>query len=87
MNQYSDILEDYFDKNPASSIAEASSAIEKLTGLKRSLIQVRKFLKRTGLRCLKVGYVPGTSVELEKIEEVEKYRVENLGPLLQEAIS
>ncbi len=87
LNRYSDILEDYFDKNPASSIAEASNAIGKLTGLKRSLTQVREFLKRTGLRCLKVGYVPGTSVELEKIEEVEKYRVKNLGLLLQEAIS
>ena len=87
LNRYSDILEDYFDKNPASSIGEASNAIEKLTGLKRSLTQVREFLKRTGLRCLKVGYVPGTSVGLEKIEEVEKYRVKNLEPLLQEAIS
>jgi transposase len=55
LNRYSDILRNYFDKNPASSIAEASNAIEKLTGVKRSPTQVREFLKRTGLRCLKVG--------------------------------
>jgi len=86
LNQHSDILKDYFEKNPPSSVAEASNAIEKLTGVKRSPTQVREFLKRTGLRCLKVGYVPGKSVELGKIEEVEKYRVEKLEPLLKEAI-
>lgn len=60
---------------------------EKLTGVKRSPTPVREFLKRTGLRCLKVGYVPGKSVEGEKIESVEKYRVEKLEPLLKQAVS
>ena len=86
LNQSGDILKEYFEKNPASSVAEASDAIEKLTGIKRSPTQVRAFLKRTGLRCLKVGYVPGKSVEEGKIEEVKKYRVEKLEPLLEEAI-
>jgi transposase len=86
LNQSGDILKEYFEKNPASSVAEASDAIEKLTGVKRSPTQVRAFLKRSGLRCLKVGYVPGKSVEEGKIEEVEKYRVEKLEPLLEEAI-
>ncbi|CDN15621.1 Mobile element protein [Richelia intracellularis] len=36
--------------------------------------QVREFLLRTALCCLKVGNVPGKSVDPEKIEEVEKYR-------------
>ena len=54
LNQYGDILKEYFEKNLASSVAEASDAIEKLTGVKRSPTQVREFLKRTGLRCLKV---------------------------------
>ncbi len=43
-------------------------------------------MKRTGLRCLKVGYVPGKSVESEKIIEQEKYRLEKLEPLLKEAL-
>ena len=87
LNQHSDILKEYFEKNPASSVAEASDAIENLTGVKRSPTQVREFMKRTGLRCLKVGYVPGKSVEEGKIESVEKYRVEKLEPLLKQAIS
>jgi transposase len=86
LNQFSDILKEHFEKSPASSIAEASDAIEKITGIKRSPTQVREFLKRIGLRCLKVGYVPGKSVEEKKIEEVKKYKVETLEPLLEEAI-
>jgi transposase len=86
LNRFSDILKEHFEKSPASSIAEASDAIEKITGVKRSPTQVREFLKRIGLRCLKVGYVPGKSVEEKKIEEVKKYKVETLEPLLEEAI-
>ncbi len=41
LNHYSDISKYYFDKNPASSIAEASNAIENLSGVKRSPTQVR----------------------------------------------
>ena len=71
-------MKEYFEKHPATSIAEGSDAIEKITGIKRSPTQVREFLLRTGLRCLKVGYVPGKSVDPEKIEEVEKYRQSKL---------
>jgi transposase len=87
LNQYHDILKEHFEKNPPTSVASASDAIEKLTGIKRSPTQVRELMKRIGLRCLKVGYVPGKSVEEGKIEEVEKYRVEKLEPLLEEAVS
>jgi len=87
LNQYSDILKEYFSKHPASSVAEASHAIEELTGVKRSPTQVREFLKRLGLRCLKVGYVPGKSVEAGKVEAVEQYQIEKLEPLLQEAVA
>ena len=67
-------MKEYFEKHPATSIAEESDAIAKITGIKRSPTQVREFMTRTGLRSLKVGYVPGKSVDPEKIEEVEKYR-------------
>jgi len=87
LNQYSDVLKEYFEKHPASSITEAGSAIEELTGVKRSPTQVREFLKRIGLRCLKMGYVPGKLIELEKAEEIEKYKVEKLEPLLEEAMA
>lgn len=87
LNQHGDVLREYFEKHPPSSVAEASDAIEKLTGIKRSPTQIREFLKRIGLRCLKVGYVPGKSMEPEKIEEVKRYRLEKLEPLLKEAIN
>jgi hypothetical protein len=43
-------------------------------------------MNRIGLRCLKVGYVPGKSLEPERIKEVEVYRKDKLEPLLEEAI-
>ncbi len=87
LNQYGEQMEEYFKKNPASSISEASDAIERITGIKRSPTQIREFMKRIGLRCLKVGYVPGKSMEPARIAEVEIYRKEKLEPLLQEAIN
>jgi transposase len=39
-------LEDYFLENPPASTAQAQAAIEKLTGIKRGLTQVRRFLKK-----------------------------------------
>jgi transposase len=86
LNQYGEQIKEYFKKHPASSVAEASDAIEKITGIKRSPTQIREFMKRIGLRCLKVGYVPGKSMETIRIAEVEIYRKEKLEPLLQEAI-
>ena len=44
-------------------------------------------MNRIGLRCLKVGYVPGKSLEPERIKEVEVYRQEKLEPLLSDAIN
>jgi transposase len=87
LNKYSDIFKEYFEKHPPSNINEASDAIEKITGIKRSPTQVREFLKRIGLRCLKVGHVPGKSADKEKIIEQEQYRVETLEPLLKEALA
>src|SRR5262245_39081465 len=42
-------LEDYFLENPPRSAREAQRVIEELTGLRRSLTQVRVFLHRAGL--------------------------------------
>jgi hypothetical protein len=40
-------LEAYFRATPPTSIKQAQSAIETLTGIKRSETQVREFLKKT----------------------------------------
>jgi transposase len=42
-------LEDYFLENPPRSAREAQRVIEDLTGLRRSLTQVRVFLHRAGV--------------------------------------
>ena len=39
-------LEDYFLQNPPHTIPEARAAIERLTGVRRGLTQVRRFLKK-----------------------------------------
>jgi transposase len=39
-------LEDYFLQNPPHTVPEAQAAIERLTGLRRGLTQVRRFLKK-----------------------------------------
>jgi transposase len=87
LNQHSEQIEEYFRKHPPSKVAEASDAIERITGIKRSPTQIREFMKRIGLRCLKIGHVPGKSMEPARIAEVEVYRKDRLEPLLQEAIN
>ncbi len=52
-------IESYFRNNPPSSINEAVSEIEELTGIRRSPTQVRKFLKSIGMKFRKVGVIPG----------------------------
>ena len=46
-------LEDYFLENPPRSAREAQQAIERLTGIRRGLSQVRAFLKK------KLGWAGG----------------------------
>jgi len=41
-------LEDHFLQHPPHSAAEARDAIERLTGVRRGLTQVRQFLKKVG---------------------------------------
>jgi transposase len=46
LHDHTATLEDYFLANPPRSTAEAQAAIERLTGVKRGLTQVRQFLKK-----------------------------------------
>jgi len=56
--KHSESLEKYFHEHPVSSISEAISIIEKLTGIQRKKSQVRVFLRKLGMRPRKVGSVP-----------------------------
>jgi transposase len=67
LDEHKESIEDYFEKHPPSSIAEAVKKIEELTGIKRGLTQVRKFLKSIGFKFRKVGSIPAKMVdELKK---------------------
>ena len=74
-------LEAYFREHPPTTIAEAIEKIEKLTGIRRSPTPVRKFLKSMGMRCLKVGFIPGKADP--KVQE--EYKKDKLEPRLSEA--
>ncbi len=74
-------LKAYFQKNPPATINEAIEKIEELTRIRRSPTQVRKELKSMGMRCLKVGFIPGKADP--KVQEEDKK--EKLEPRLFEA--
>jgi transposase len=46
LDEHQACLEDYFIENPPRSAREAQQAIERLTGIRRGLSQVRAFLKK-----------------------------------------
>lgn len=57
--QHNETLQEYFEQHPPSTIKEARAKIEELTGVKRSVSQVRRFMKQSlGLRRLKVAAIP-----------------------------
>lgn len=85
LRQHSQTLQEYFTKHPPSTIAQAQHALEELTGLKRSLTQVRAFLKRLGLKRRKVGSAPGKADQPGKQQEQREFLETQLNPRLDEA--
>ena len=69
MNNYQATIEADFEENPPATIKEAKARIEELTGLVRSETQVRKFLKRKGMKRFKVGIIP----EKANLQEQEEF--------------
>jgi transposase len=52
-------LEEHFERHPAHSIKQARAVIERRTGIRRGLTQVRHFLRdRLGLRWRRTGAIP-----------------------------
>ena len=58
LSEQRETIEAHLRAHPPHPINEAISVIEALTGIRRSPTQVRVFLKRLGLKCLKVGLLP-----------------------------
>ena len=55
---YRDLIRESFETSPVRTIAEACDRIFQLTGLRRGLSQVRKFLKDLGLKWRFVRAIP-----------------------------
>jgi transposase len=64
-------IEEYLRKNPPTSVKDACSKIEKLTGVRRSVTPVRNFLKSMGMSFRKTGNVP-KKADPVKQEEFKK---------------
>jgi len=71
LDTYQQIIEIEFLKNPPATIKEAGYTIEKITGIKRSETQTRKFLKRMGFKPRKIGMVPAKA-DIKKQKEYLK---------------
>jgi transposase len=81
-------LEEYFLKHPVRSAKQARAIIEQRTGVRRSLSQVRHFLKdRLGLRWRKAGAIPVPPKETvqEHARKQDVFLQDKLGPRLEEA--
>ena len=85
LQQYNKTIELDFKEHPPNSVAEAQDRIEKLTGIRRSPTQIRMFMKKMGMKFLKVGHIPGKSCEPDKLKEQETFVTDELKPRLQEA--
>jgi transposase len=79
--KHSESLEKYFREHPVSSISEAITIIEKLTGIQRKKSQVRVFLRKLGMRPRKVGSVPSGADPIAQEEFLKK----TLEPRIEEA--
>jgi len=81
LEDYGEQLKAEFEARPAKSINEAVQRIEELTGIRRSPTQVEQFLKKLGLKRLKVGQIPSKADP----EQQETFLEEDLEPRLEEA--
>ena len=78
---FESIIKEEFTINPPTTLKEATLRIEKLTGIKRSTTQVKKFLIKIGIKRRKVGQIPGKADP----EIQEEYKKKILEPRLEEA--
>lgn len=83
LENYHSTLEAYFREHPPHTAKQAAQKIEELTGIKRSPQQVRTYLKKLGMKCIKVGQIPAKA----DITKQEKFLHEELQPKLEEARS
>lgn len=79
--QHTASLEAHFRAQPVATAPEAMAAVERLTGIKRSPTQIRKYLHRIGVQRRKVGVLPAKA----DAEQQETFKTQALEPRLAEA--
>jgi transposase len=84
LNEHADSLQEYFEKHPPHTVKEAQAVIEERTGVRREETAVRKFLLRIGMKCRRLGVVPG-KLDAERAVEQRRFVEEELNPRLNEA--
>jgi transposase len=85
LDEHATPLEAYFKEHPPRTTAEAQQIIREQTGIERSPTQVQAFMKRLGMKCRKVGYVPGRAANPDKQAEQEAFQTQQVEPRLEEA--
>ena len=85
LDEHATTLEDYFKEHPPRTVAEAQHVIQEQTGIKRCPTQIQAFMKRIGMKCRKVGYVPGRAANPDKQAEQGTFKTQELEPRLAEA--
>lgn len=81
LSDHRQAIEEHFRTNPPRSTAQAAADIERLTGVRRGLTQVRKFLKGMGLKFRKLGMIPAKA----DADEQREFLDERLRPRLRQA--
>jgi len=79
--QHCQSITEYLEKNPATTLPHAAEVIYQLTGLRRSAVQVSKFLKKQGIKRVKVGMMPAKA----DVEKQANFLKDELKPRLAEA--
>lgn len=72
MAAYADEIKGHFEKHPPASLKEAAYEIEKLTGLKRSTVQVSSFLRTLGFKARRITSIPAKLDPIAQEEFVKK---------------
>ena len=83
LEAYRTQIEEAFEIKPPATRREAALVIERITGIKRGLTQVGKFLKKGGLKSRAVGFMPSKA----NPENQSAFLSDTLKPAIQQAKS
>lgn len=81
LEAYEAAIRQAFAEKPPATVKEAGAKIETITGLRRSLSQIRAFMKKIGLKLRKVAQIPAKA----DVEKQKTFLEESLTPRLDEA--